>query len=228
MKRQNFFIVTHQLFHFARIPVPIEAKGIQWETKLSWKQIKAKAKVENKYIFIDCYATWCAPCKMMDKDVYLNDSVGQETNASYISVKVQMDSTTNDDLQTKSWYKNASTLKRKYPVQSFPSYLIFNPDGKIVHMGVGYKDVAGFIAFLKESREKSKQYFPLLKKFYNNKLDYRLLPNLALTAASINQEAVSQNIASAYISNYLVKLPKPELLSKKNVEFITRVYSVFQ
>ena len=50
--------------------------GIKWVTGLSWEQVLTKAKTENKFIFVDCYATWCGPCKVMDKDVYPNDTVG--------------------------------------------------------------------------------------------------------------------------------------------------------
>jgi thiol:disulfide interchange protein len=45
------------------------SKGINFENNLSWEQVKEKAKAENKYIFVDCYATWCGPCKAMDKEV---------------------------------------------------------------------------------------------------------------------------------------------------------------
>jgi thiol:disulfide interchange protein len=45
------------------------SKGIRFEHGLSWAQVKEKAKAENKYIFMDCYATWCGPCKAMDKNV---------------------------------------------------------------------------------------------------------------------------------------------------------------
>src|SRR5689334_7898174 len=39
--------------------------GVQWTTGLSWEQVKQKAQLEKKYIFLDCLATWCGPCKMM-------------------------------------------------------------------------------------------------------------------------------------------------------------------
>ncbi len=39
------------------------SKVIHFENGLSWEQIKEKAKAEHKYIFVDCYATWCGPCK---------------------------------------------------------------------------------------------------------------------------------------------------------------------
>ncbi len=67
------------------------AQGIKFEENLSWQQLLDKAKVTNKYIFVDCYATWCGPCKMMDKDVYTSGKVGYLFNEHFISVKVQMD-----------------------------------------------------------------------------------------------------------------------------------------
>ena len=39
-----------------------EGKGVQF-LEISYEQALAKAKAENKRIFIDCYASWCAPCK---------------------------------------------------------------------------------------------------------------------------------------------------------------------
>ena len=70
--------------------------GIRWTEGLTWEQVKQKAKQENKYIFLDCFATWCAPCKKMDLDVYTNDTVGSYFNEKFISVKVQMDKTKKD------------------------------------------------------------------------------------------------------------------------------------
>ena len=50
-------------------------KGIRFEKGLSWQQMLDKAKVEGKYVFVDCYATWCLPCKWMDKNIYTSEKV---------------------------------------------------------------------------------------------------------------------------------------------------------
>ncbi len=55
-------------------------KGIKFENGLSWSQILAKAKTDNKYIFVDCYATWCGPCKEMDKKIYPSEKLGAIMN----------------------------------------------------------------------------------------------------------------------------------------------------
>src|SRR4051812_34660552 len=68
-----------------------EGSGITWVDNLNWQQVLKKAKKEKKYIFVDCFTTWCGPCKKMDKVVYTNDSLGDFLNAKFISVKLQMD-----------------------------------------------------------------------------------------------------------------------------------------
>ncbi len=35
-----------------------QQEGVHFEHGLSWEEITAKAKAENKGIFMDCYTTW--------------------------------------------------------------------------------------------------------------------------------------------------------------------------
>ncbi len=58
------------LFLLPLLAMAQENKGIQFLKDLSWEQILAKAAKENKFVFVDCYATWCVPCKTMDNNVY--------------------------------------------------------------------------------------------------------------------------------------------------------------
>ena len=36
--------------------------GVNFE-QLTFDEALSKAKAENKLVFMDCYTTWCAPCK---------------------------------------------------------------------------------------------------------------------------------------------------------------------
>src|SRR5688572_7384578 len=108
-----------------------QSDGINFQHDLAWDQILAKAKSENKYVFVDCYATWCGPCKDMDKNVYPQENVGKFFNAKFISVKVQMDKTSNDSRMVKQWYDDAEKLMSKYQVTAFPTFLFLSPDGNI-------------------------------------------------------------------------------------------------
>ena len=41
----------------------------------------AMAQEQNKHVFIDFYTNWCAPCKMMDKQVFPQQNVGKYFSA---------------------------------------------------------------------------------------------------------------------------------------------------
>src|ERR1700750_930968 len=78
--------------------------GIQFAKDSSWQQVLIKAKKESKYIFVDCFATWCGPCRLMDRNVFTQKSVGDFINMHFIPVRVQMDPSKTDDRFVKSWY----------------------------------------------------------------------------------------------------------------------------
>ena len=79
----------------------------------------AKAKTENKLVFVDAYATWCAPCKVMDK-VFDEVNVSDYFNTNYVNVKVDMDG------------PQGELLLKKYGVVWLPTLLILNSEGEIV------------------------------------------------------------------------------------------------
>lgn len=120
--------------------------GIEWARDLSWDQIKEKAKRENKYIFLDCFATWCGPCKLMDKNVYINDTVGEFYNQRFISVKVQMDRTKNDNAHVQRWYNDAIDINKAFRIEAYPTFIYLSPEGVLVNKERGYKGVNDFIS----------------------------------------------------------------------------------
>lgn len=104
---------------------PVPTDGIKWTDGLSWQQIVKKAKAENKFIFVDCYATWCKPCKLMDRNVYPEDTVGQFMNDKFISIRVQLDTTVSDNKNVKLLYSTARSFEKKYQIKGMPTFLFF-------------------------------------------------------------------------------------------------------
>ena len=51
------------------------ATGIQF-FKGTFKEALAKAKKENKMVMMDCYTTWCGPCKMLKSQVFVDKTLG--------------------------------------------------------------------------------------------------------------------------------------------------------
>ncbi|MCC6721180.1 MAG: thioredoxin family protein [Bacteroidia bacterium] len=118
-----------------------ELDGIKF-FKGSLKEAKAKAKKENKLIFIDCYATWCGPCKSMTKKVFVKKSVGEYYNKNFICLKIDMETAEGESLGT------------KYTVEAYPTYLFIDNSGKLVHKDLGYLDPESFIELGKNALAK--------------------------------------------------------------------------
>jgi thioredoxin-related protein len=200
----------------------VAESGIKWTEGLSWKQIQQKAKKEKKYIFVDCYATWCKPCKEMDQKVYTVDSVGDYLNAGFISVKVQMDQTKNDDVETRSWYKTASYMSKEYNLTAYPTMLFFTPSGEVATKVVGYKDPGRLITAARNSKDPSKQYYVLLKNYKRGKLDDPTKRSLINTAKQLKDTTNYRALRRDYFA-YLHSLPGEKLYTKENIEFIASI-----
>src|ERR1700733_8455024 len=205
-----------------RAQIDTSAKGIQFVQGLNWEQIMAKAKRENKYIFVDVFATWCGPCKMMDKQVYPNDTVGRLINDRFIAVRLQMDSTFQDDKQVKSWYATASSFGKSYTIAGFPSYLFFTPEQKLVYKDIGYMNVLDFIKLVNKALDpKSVLFYSLLEDFKAGRKDYKVMGDLALFVKKvIADKTMANSIARDYKENYLDNLNEGKSFSKENFVFI--------
>jgi thiol:disulfide interchange protein len=87
--KKNLFLLTIALISTAFVCNKTFAQ-IKFESG-TWSQIKAKAKAENKLIFLDAYTTWCGPCKWMARNVFTNDTVAQFYNATFVNAKIDME-----------------------------------------------------------------------------------------------------------------------------------------
>ena len=117
--------------------VSAQGTGVHFEHKLSWTEVQAKAKAENKYIFMDCFTTWCGPCRHMRDVIFPQAEMGEYFNDKFVNIEVQLDTTSKDNEQVKSWYADAHAIMKQYSINAFPTYLIFAPDGRVLHRIVG-------------------------------------------------------------------------------------------
>jgi thiol-disulfide isomerase/thioredoxin len=192
--------------------------GIQWVTDLSWQEILQKAKSEHKLIFVDCYATWCAPCKAMDKNVYPSVQVGQAMNEKFISVKVQMDRTEKDDNRVKSWYKDAKAIEKQYQINAFPTLLFFSQDGALVHRVTQGLNIEGFLNVVATALDPKKRYSSLLADYQNRQRDTMFLLNLIFAA----QAAYDNNTAQLVAKEFIATLTPKSLYNKQNRDIVKR------
>ena len=77
-------------FFLLFLPVFSWGQGIIFQDG-SWAEVKAMAKETGKPIFLDTYTTWCAPCQLMDKNLFPDKKVGQFYNANYLCYKMDIE-----------------------------------------------------------------------------------------------------------------------------------------
>lgn len=96
------------------------AQGITFEHG-SLDEAIAKAKAENKIVFIDGYAVWCGPCKQMANTVFMDEEVGKYFDENIIAIKIDVER------------GEGPAVKRKYGITGLPGYVFLDGDGLVVY-----------------------------------------------------------------------------------------------
>ena len=45
-------------------------QGTEFLEGKKWSDVLKTAQEQGKYIFMDCYTSWCGPCKALAKDIF--------------------------------------------------------------------------------------------------------------------------------------------------------------
>ena len=59
--------------------------------EISFDEGLKAAKAENKLLFVDCYTSWCGPCKMMANTVFPDSTLGAWMNSKFVCMKIDME-----------------------------------------------------------------------------------------------------------------------------------------
>lgn len=191
-----------------------EKEGITFQHGLTWAQIKEKAKKENKYIFMDGFTTWCGPCKRMTAEIFPQPAVADFFNANFINVAVQFDITKKDNEEVRSWYKEASLLKKTYQIDSYPTYLFFNPEGQVVHRLDVAETAEEFIASAKKALDPGFQYFSLKRRYDAGEKE----PAFLLSLIKAAQAAKERELLPGFINTYMAT--QKNLRTEENIKLL--------
>ena len=116
------------------------AQGITFEHG-NFASVIAKAKAENKLVFIDFYTSWCGPCKHMAETVFKQDNVGAFFNSHFISYKIDAEK------------GEGKTLAAKYRVQIYPTYLFLDHQGAVFNRSIGSCKDSVFLGIAAKARQ---------------------------------------------------------------------------
>ena len=108
----------------------------------AWDEALKQAALKNKYIFVDAYATWCGPCKMLKEETFTDDKAAAFYNANFINVAIDMEK------------GRGPELAQQWQLRAYPTMIIFNPKGKPVLGTVGFIKASELIRFGREALKK--------------------------------------------------------------------------
>jgi len=112
---------------------------IRFSTK-NYKQILASAKASQKRIFVDAFATWCAPCTELRKTTFKDPKAAEYFNKNFISYSIDVEKGEGID------------LAKKWQVDGLPTLLILDKNGKVLATHTGYVDGKGLLEFAGEAQ----------------------------------------------------------------------------
>ena len=137
MTKYKFISILALLIVLMPFGLKAQGVGIAFEQNISVSQLLEKAKAQGKMAFIDCYTTWCGPCRKMSKEIFPQKIVGDYFNKHFVSLKLDMEKGEGPNRQ-KEWDVNA-----------YPTLIFLNSDGSLAFRTVGSMDADKLIAEVK-------------------------------------------------------------------------------
>jgi thiol-disulfide isomerase/thioredoxin len=180
----------------------------------SWSDVLAEARRTGRPIYVDAYASWCGPCKMIKRDIFPREDIGAYFNESYVTYSIDMEK------------GEGIELAKQWGVTAYPTHLYFDSDGTLVHRevggGTGDEFAARFIQDAKDARDPNKQLYTAKRSFEKGDRNPVILRTLALGASDASMEE-----ADYYALEYFRTLTQDDLTSKETWEALRALTTSF-
>ncbi len=111
-------------------------------TNISWEDAVKTAAKNHKYIFVDAYASWCGPCKLLKATTFQNKEAATFFNENFLNLSIDMEK------------GEGAGLAALWQVQAYPAMIIFHSSGKSVSGTVGFLEPGDRIKFGKQALDK--------------------------------------------------------------------------
>jgi len=108
----------------------------------SWDEALRQAALQNKYIFVDAYASWCGPCMLLKSTTFRNKKVADFYNQHFINVSIDMEK------------GEGPKLSEIWGIQAYPTMIIFDAKGNAILGTAGYMGASDLLKFGQQGLDK--------------------------------------------------------------------------
>jgi thioredoxin 1 len=102
-----------------------------------------EAAAQHKFLFVDAYASWCGPCKMLKATTFHNKKAAEFYNANFVSISIDMEQ------------GEGPQLAQAWGITAYPTLIVFDPSGKPLLGTMGYMGADDLISFGKKAMSKA-------------------------------------------------------------------------
>lgn len=173
-------------------------KGIRFED-ITFQQALDKASQHPggiNLIFLDCYTSWCIPCKKMSEEVFVQEKVGNFFNAKFINIKMDMEKGTGPD------------LVKKYGIKAFPTFLILDSSGNEVGRVLGWHEADEFMRQIGQASDRTHSPTYLKSVFIKEQS-----VSAARNYLNVLEKSFKEKESSQFLVQYMDSLDLYEMLS---------------
>ncbi|WP_345954552.1 thioredoxin domain-containing protein [Mucilaginibacter sp. PAMB04168] len=108
-------------------------------TATNWQQALKQASAQKKLIFVDAYATWCGPCKMLKATTFRDKQVAEYFNKNFVNAALDMEQ------------GNNPSLAQQWGMRAYPTLIICNSKGEVILNTVGYINAKDLMRFAQDA-----------------------------------------------------------------------------